>query len=270
MTAFVLVSGGYTGGWIWRDVAARLRERGHQAHPVTLTGMGDRRHLTGPGTDLETHIEDVVQLLDHEEPADTVVVGHCYGLHPALGAVDRRPDRIRRLVHLDAGMPGDGDAAVDVMPDPAVRDRLLRRARELGGGRIVPPPPLDDEELWGSLALLPESARRRLERLAAPQPLGTLTQPLRLTGEAARIPATGIFCTANGASIAVVESLVASGDPRFHKLTDPQVGFFDLDTGHYPMLSHPDELTTLLIRAAAGEGHRLRQSGGRPRPSTAQ
>ncbi|MFJ9413402.1 alpha/beta fold hydrolase [Streptomyces sp. NPDC101227] len=269
MTAFVLVSGGYTGGWIWRDVAARLHERGHQAHPVTLTGMGDRRHLAGPGTDLETHIEDVVQLLDHEELRDTVVVGHCYGLHPALGAVDRRADRIRRLVYLDAGMPGDGDAAVDVMPDPAVRERLLRRAEDRGNGYVLPPPPLEDEQLWGSLALLPDAARRRLEKLAAPQPLGVLTQPLHLTGKAAQVPATGIFCTANGASIAVVESLVASGDPRFRALADPRVGFFDLDTGHYPMLSHPDELTDLLIRAAAGEGRRLGGPVGHPRPSTA-
>ncbi|MYT33959.1 MULTISPECIES: alpha/beta fold hydrolase [unclassified Streptomyces] len=257
MTAFVLVSGGYTGGWIWREMAALLRERGHTALPVTLTGMGDRRHLAGPDTDLETHIEDIVQVLDHEDVREGVLVGHCYGLLPLLGAADRRPDRAAALVYLDTGLPGDGDAGVDVMPDPAVRDRLLRRAAEVGGGRFLPPPPLDDEELWGSLTGVSPADRERLARLAAPQPLATLTRPLRLTGAAAELPGTGVFCTANGASIAAVEALVATGDPRFAVLTEPRVGFFDLDTGHYPMLSRPGELTEVLLRAAAGEGRRL-------------
>ncbi|MGD3105992.1 alpha/beta hydrolase [Streptomyces sp. YGL11-2] len=257
MTAFVLVSGGYTGGWIWREVAARLRERGHDAHPVTLTGMGDRRHLAGRETDLETHVEDVVQVLAHEQPRDAVVVGHCYGLLPALGAADRRPDLVGRVVYLDTGMPADGDTGFDVMPDPVVRDRLLRRAEELGAGWRLPPPPLADEQLWGSLAGVTPAARERLERLAAPQPLATLTRPLRLTGAAAEMPATGVFCTAHGTSIATLEALVATGDPRYAILTEPRVGFFDLDTGHYPMLSRPGELADVLMRAAADEGRRL-------------
>ncbi|WP_274917438.1 alpha/beta fold hydrolase [Streptomyces sp. WZ-12] len=257
MTAFVLVSGGYTGGWIWREVAALLRERGHSAHPVTLTGMGDRRHLAGPDTDLETHIEDVVQVLDHEDVHEAVLVGHCYGLHPLLGAADRRVGRVGSMVYLDGGLPSDGDAGVDVMPDPAVRDRWLRRAAELGGGHLAPPPPLDDEELWGSLAGVSAADRERLARLAAPQPLATMTRPLRLTGGALDLPGTGIFCTANGTGIALVKALVAAGDPRSARLTDPKVGYFDLDTGHYPMLSRPGELTEVLVRAAAGEGRRL-------------
>ncbi|MEW1658593.1 alpha/beta hydrolase [Streptomyces sp. NPDC093707] len=258
MTAFVLVSGGYTGGWIWREVATLLREQGHTAHPVTLTGMGDRRHLAGADTDLDTHIEDIVQVLDHEDVSEAVMVGHCYGLHPALGAADRRAERVASVVHLDGGMPSDGDAGVDVMPE-ALRDRLLRRAAELGGGRMAPPPPLDDKELWGDLTGVSPADRERMKRLAAPQPMGTLTQPLRLAGAATELPGTGVFCTANGLSIALVEALVAAGDPRSARLTDPKVGYFDLDTGHYPMLSQPGELTEVLIRAAAGEGRRLKR-----------
>ncbi|MFK0290280.1 hypothetical protein ACIQU6_07325 [Streptomyces sp. NPDC090442] len=84
-----------------------------------------------------------------------------------------------------------------------------------------------------------------------------MTRPLRLTGGALELPGTGIFCTADGAGIAVLEALVAAGDPRSARLTDPEVGYFDLDTGHYPMLSRPGELTEVLVRAAAGEGRRL-------------
>lgn len=105
-------------------------------------------------------------------------------------------------------------------------------------------------------------------RLATPQPLGTLTQPLRLSGVAAELPATGILCTANGASIAMVETVVAMGDPRFQVLTEPRVRFLELATGHWPMLSTPDELATALLRAAAGEGHRITaRAGEQPAPA---
>lgn len=55
----------------------------------------------------------------------------------------------------------------------------------------------------------------------------------------------------------MVEGLVGLGDPRLQALTDPRVTFFELDTGHWPMLSTPGELAEVLFRAAAGEGHRL-------------
>ncbi|MDH6111613.1 pimeloyl-ACP methyl ester carboxylesterase [Kitasatospora sp. MAP12-15] len=254
MTAFVLVSGSYTGGWIWREVAARLRESGAEVHAVTLTGMGDRRHLAGPDTELETHIEDLVQVIDHLEAPEVVIVGHDYGIHPVLGAADRRPDRVARIVYLDSGLPLDGESVLDLLPDPAVRERLVQRAEF--GWRIAPPS-LDEWPLWGSTAGVPADALARLVRLATPQPLGTLTQPLRLSGALARIPTSGILCTANGSSIAMVKIVVRMGDPRYKALTDPRVGFFELETGHWPMLSAPDELAEVLIRAAAGEGQRV-------------
>ena len=262
MTAFVLVSGSHVGGWVWREVAARLREPGAEVFPATLTGLGDRRHLAGPGTDLETHIEDLVQLIDHVDAPELVIVGHDTGIHPVLGAADRRPERITRIVHLDAGLPLDGESVLDLVPDQAVRERLLRRAGEQGDGWRVPPPTLDEWALRGSTEGVPADALARLTRLAAPQPVGTLTQPLRLTGAGAKLATSGILCTANGSSIAMVETVMRFGDPRFQGLTDPRVGFFELATGHWPMLSCPDELAEVLLRAAAGEGHRLAATVG--------
>ncbi|MFF4409152.1 alpha/beta hydrolase [Streptomyces sp. NPDC001404] len=255
MTAFVLVSEICTGGWIWRETAARLRESGAEVHPATLTGMGDRRHLARPDTDLETHIEDVVQLIDHTEAPDLVLVGHGYGIHPVLGAAERRPERVTRIVYLDAGMPQDGVPAVHLVPDQAIRDALP--ARPAGDDRPVSPPSHDAWQRWGSTADVPEAALARLTRLATPQPVRTLTQPLRLSGTAAGLPTTGVLCTANGASIAMVETQVRLGDPKFRALLDRRVGFLELGTGHWPMLSAPGELAGTLLRAAAGEGHRL-------------
>ncbi|MET7617975.1 alpha/beta fold hydrolase [Streptomyces sp. NPDC005408] len=257
MTAFMLVSGTYTGGWIWREVAARLRESGAEVHPVTLTGMGERRHLAGPDTDLETHIQDLVQLIDQVDAPDVVMAGHCYGIHPVLGAAARRPERIARIVYLDVGMPQDGDPALKLLPDQALRDRLLHPAEQAEDDWRITAPPLDEWQRLGSTAGIPADALERLARLAAPQPVGTLTQPLRLSEAVSELPTTGVLCTANGSSIAMVEALVGLGDPRLQALTDPRVSFFELDTGHWPMLSTPDELAGVLLRAAAGEGHRL-------------
>ncbi|MFJ8588262.1 alpha/beta hydrolase [Streptomyces sp. NPDC093595] len=273
MTAFVLVSEMFTGGWIWREAAARLREAGAEAHPVTLTGMGDRRHLAGPGTDLETHIQDVTRLLDRLDAPEVVLVGHGYGIHPVLGAAGRRPGRIARIVHLDAGMPRDGDPALALVPDGEVKEQLLRQAEQgdrearPGGGEgdwLLPPPSQDRWDRWGSLAGVSADALTRLTRLAAPQPTGTLTQPLRLADGASGLPVTGILCTANGTSIAMVQTVVGLGDPALQALTDPRVTFFELATGHWPMLSAPDELAAALLRAAAGEGHRLTPATDEP------
>ncbi|NUU25443.1 MAG: alpha/beta hydrolase fold domain-containing protein [Streptomycetaceae bacterium] len=252
MTAFVLVSEAHTGGWIWRDVAARLRAAGEKAHPVTLTGMEDRG-AGGPGTDLATHVEDVVRVVDHmTDGAQVVLVGHGYGIHPVLGAAGRRPERIARIVYLDAGMAQDGEPAVKLVPDGTVHQRL-----RTPGDEPIEPPAGEEWQRWGSLDGVPDDALDRLTRLAAPQPRGTLTQPLEVPDAVAELPTTGILCTANGASIDMVQMLVGVGDPRIVALTEPHVRFLELATGHWPMLSVPAELADTLRGAAAGEGHRL-------------
>lgn len=258
MTAFILVSGPFTDGRVWHEVAARLRESGCEAHPATLAGMGGR-HPAAPGTDLGAHIADVVRLIDRVKAPQVVLVGHDYGIHPVLGAADRRPQRVARIVHLDAGLPQDGEPALALVPDPAVHE-LLRS----GGGRPVPPPAPHEWQRWGSTAGLTGDDLARLSAAAVPQPSATLTRPLRRTGAAAAVPISGVLCTAGGRTIAAVQALVDSGPPQLRALADPRAGFFELATGHWPMLSCPGEVADVLLRAAAGEGHRLTAPQGDP------
>ncbi|MFB6837739.1 alpha/beta hydrolase [Streptomyces sp. NPDC056361] len=276
MTAFVLVSGPFTGSWVWEETAARLRSAGADPYPVTLTGMAERRAEAGPGTGLETHVDDLVRLIDGLDAPEVVLVGHGYALHPVFGAADRRPERVARIVAVDTGLPDDGRPAVGSVPDPEVRERLGHGTRDDGdgdgdgvdGGGVehgadgdrgwsVPPPERGSWQRWGSTEGIPADALERLERLAVPQPSATLTQPLRLTAAVAALPVTGVLCTANGSSIAMVEMLVESGPPQFRSLADDRVRFLELATGHWPMLSAPGELADVLIRAAAGGGHRV-------------
>src|SRR5579859_7931096 len=113
MSTYVLVHGAWHGGWSWRAVAAGLRAAGQEAHAPSLTGLGDRRHLAAPDIDLETHVLDVVNLLEMEDLTDVVLVGHSYGGMVVTGAADRVPSRIRTLVYLDAFVPEAGRTLLD-------------------------------------------------------------------------------------------------------------------------------------------------------------
>src|SRR5215210_2100768 len=103
MAACMLVGGAWLGGWCWQPVARRLREAGHEAYPVTPTGLGERSHLSNPEVDLDTHVTDVVNLVEFEDLRDVVLLGHSYAGIVVTGVADRIPERLSLLVYLDAG-----------------------------------------------------------------------------------------------------------------------------------------------------------------------
>jgi pimeloyl-ACP methyl ester carboxylesterase len=107
---FVLVHGGWCGGWIWRYVAPALRERGHVITTPTLTGLGERRHLENRTATLSTHIEDVVAHIEMEGFQDVILVSQSYGGMVATGTLARIPDRIRSMIYLDAFVPEYGES----------------------------------------------------------------------------------------------------------------------------------------------------------------
>ncbi|MFD7975367.1 alpha/beta fold hydrolase [Streptomyces sp. NPDC059071] len=257
MADFILVAGGWLGGWAWRDVAGELARRGHRARPVTLTGLGERRHLARRDTGLSTHVDDIVQVLDHEEATGAVVVGHSYGIFPVVGAADRRPERIGRIVYLDTGVPQDGDTVKDGFMDETRRAAVEEMVAADGDGWRFPLPPEDRLGEWGSLSGMDEEALARMRRLAAPHPYACFTERISLGGAVWSLPSSAVFCTHNGVSIAMVEALYAAGDPRVSGAVGADATFFELATGHYPMLSVPVELADVLIEAATGGGRRL-------------
>lgn len=174
MTVFILVSGVFTGAHVWEDAAARLAAAGAEVHAVALSGLGKPRGAAGLGIDLETHIADVLAVIDSvgaaagRESREIVLVGHDYGIHPVLGAADRRAERITRIVYLDAGMPQDGAPALAAVPDQSLREQLAERAG--AGGPVgaegavgeLPPPARDEWPRWGSTAGVPDAALDRL------------------------------------------------------------------------------------------------------------
>ena len=142
MTTFVLVHGAWHGSWCWKRVRKALRSHGHEVFTPTLTGVGERSHLLAPEVDLDTHIDDVVNLLRWEQLSDVVLCGHSYAGAVISGVADRIPDRIRELVYLDAFVLKDGECLHDTLPS-SQKDLQLELTRQHGDGWKVPPIPAE-------------------------------------------------------------------------------------------------------------------------------
>ncbi|MFF9306788.1 alpha/beta fold hydrolase [Streptomyces sp. NPDC014777] len=245
MATFLLVPGLWMGGWAWDAVSAGLSARGHRATAVTLPGLGET-DADAAGIGLADHVDALTGLLRAQEQ-DVVLVAHSYAAFPAVGAADRVPEKVARLVFVDTGAPESGEAVITQMP------HLL----DLADGGVLPVPGGIDATHG-----VPDTEGERYRHLAKPHPLRTVTDPITLTGAWLKVPTTGVLCLAGGRlSLEVVRALYGTGDPRFAKLAEPGVTFFELATGHWPMLSTPTELTDVLVRAAAGEGESLLQEG---------
>ncbi|MEU6480478.1 alpha/beta hydrolase [Streptomyces sp. NPDC047017] len=243
MTTYVLLPGFWLGAWAWRDVTDALRGHGHEVHPLSLTGLGERAHLAGPGTDLETHITDVLDLIRRADLRDVVLVGHSYaGAAVVPGVADRMPERIARLVFVDGGPLPDGMSQAQ-FASPEEQARNAELVRTAGRGRLLPPPPW--REMTSELGALSEQSLDRLIRLSAPQPWATATTPVRLTGTWEALPRLHILCGFTAEQARHLATTV----PAFRHMADRNRTHRDLPGSHWPMLDRPTELATLLHEA---------------------
>ena len=117
MTTFVLVHGAWGGSHGWRKVRPLLTAAGHEVFTPSLTGIGERSHLTSPQVDLSLHIQDVVNAIYYEDLKDIVLLGYSYGGMVVTGAIDYVEERVKHLVYLDAFLPNDGQALQGLATD---------------------------------------------------------------------------------------------------------------------------------------------------------
>jgi pimeloyl-ACP methyl ester carboxylesterase len=143
MATFVLVHGSWAGGVVWRQLAPRLRKAGHEVYAPTLTGTGERKHLLNRDINLDTHIQDVIGVVEEEDLSDIVLVGNSYGGMVTSGVADRVPEKVclaRLSRRLRAG--GRTIALADGFDDPApccsLRQRRLQRRTtgDVGGDAV--------------------------------------------------------------------------------------------------------------------------------------
>ncbi|MBG6162270.1 MAG: alpha/beta fold hydrolase [Roseibium album] len=228
---FVLVHGVWHGGWCWSRVANLLRARGHRVTAPTQTGLGERSHLLSPDITIQTFVDDIVQHLRFENLKNVVLVGHSFGGIPITGVADVVPDRIAKLIYLDAIMLDAGETWLGLLPEDMARDRT-ELAGKTSGGLTLPPAPA---ESFG--VSRPEDVSFVEPRLT-PHPFRTFTTALDLKSPVGNsLPADYIHCT----DLPYRPAIVALD--RARKLGWP---IEEIASGHDAMVTEPLALADLL------------------------
>jgi pimeloyl-ACP methyl ester carboxylesterase len=176
---YVLVHGAYGGGWGFREVDDLLTADGQKVFRPTLTGQGERVHLASPDVNLNTHIQDVVNMILFEDLHDVVLVGHSYGGMVITGVADRVPQRIKCIIYLDAILPENGESADTADNNVLHHPKAVKLDAQ---GAIIP-------SWFNSKDPLPHDE---------PEPANAFAQPIRLDNQkiARAIPTTFVLFTA--------------------------------------------------------------------------
>jgi pimeloyl-ACP methyl ester carboxylesterase len=236
MATFVVAHGAWSAGWAWKKMRPVLRERGHELFTPTYTGLGERVHLANRDVGLETHIADILGVLQFEDLRNVVLIGHSYGGMVATGVADRAPDRLAQLVYLDAFVPRNGQSVVDLQSSET-NARMREAARTAGDGWRVPPSPLPPGTSEADVAWVTP--------LRVMQPLRTFEQPVHLTGAGELLPKAYIYCTRpRPGDVFRQFAQRAASETGWH--------YFEIDAGHNPHITMPETLGTLLNNIAAG------------------
>ncbi len=239
---FVLVHGGFHGGWCWREVARGLRARGHEVYTPTQTGLGERSHLLTKDITLDTFIEDITQVLRYEDLHDVILVGHSFGGNSVSGVADRMPERIKLLVYLDAVILQNGQTMFDGLPPEVVTARL--KAAEASGGVSVALPPAT------MFNLTEKSHIEFAEAHLTPHPMGTYLSKLNLKHPVTNgCDAVYVHCTEPAFA-----SLQSSRDWVKSHGAAHGMRMVDIKTGHDAMISAPGLLTDLLCELSGDHG----------------
>ncbi|MFK0258060.1 alpha/beta fold hydrolase [Streptomyces sp. NPDC090445] len=234
MGNFVLVPGAWLGAWAWDAVAAELRAAGHDVHPLTLSGLAERRG-SGSWAGQQTHVHDIVDAVERLDLHDVVLVGHSYSGIPVGQAAELIGDRLARVVFVDANVPVDGEPFVSGWPGGVE----VAAAIEANDGFW---PPLMAAEYAGQG--LDEEQIARIVAGATPHPGATLTEPAALARSLGELPAVYVKCLLDGPEPPPAAAELLKND-SWTLLT--------LNTGHWPMFSRPVELAGLLAGVGMGE-----------------
>ena len=227
MTDFVLIHGAYQGGWIWNKISQRLRAKGHHVIAPTLDGCAERAHQLRAGITTETHGEEIAKLLHFNDLKNVVLVGTSSGGMVMASAAEKARDRVARVVFADALALFDGEKIVDIVKQPAAINTPIARgpSREDAAGRLFASldPALRD---WAA------------DRMTL--------HPIACFTEAVKLPK--FWSQTWDASVLYCSGAPNPGEPHIKRAADKlKAKYHTIKTGHYPMLSTPDELTEIIL-----------------------
>ncbi|MFK4103367.1 alpha/beta fold hydrolase [Streptomyces sp. NPDC019531] len=227
MTNFVLVAGARLGASAWDEVAAELRAAGHRPHPLTLSGLAEKR---GVPAGQQTHVRDIVDEVERLDLREVVLVGHSYAGVPVGQAAERIGDRLARVVFVDSNVPVDGESFLSGWPSDHVRKEI-----EENDGFW----PHVGADYYADQGLTDEQIARIIDGSTS-HPGATLTEPAVLSRPLGELPATYIKCLLDGD-----EPMPAVAE----LLKSDRWELVEMDTGHWPMFSRPGELARILAES---------------------
>jgi len=230
---YVLIHGAFHGGWSWRRVSDLLERHGHKVLAPSLTGCGDRHHLLTKDVNLDTHIADIVNLVEWEDLDAICLVAHSYGGWPASGALERILARVSAIVWLDAFKPEDGQRGTDYASE--FSRKALAEAIEKGEPGRAPPK--------AEAFFVNEKDRAWVEARLTRQPNGVAVQPIRLTGAREKV--------ARKTYIRAPKYPQPAFDKAYAECkADTSWQTFETNAGHDVMIDAPEWLADVLLQVS--------------------
>ena len=230
MTVFVLIHGGFMGGWVWKPAVRVLSAAGHEVYAPSLDGCGERASQVRPGITLTSQAEEVADMLFRQDVNDAVLVSTSTGGLVAAKTAELARDRIGHLVFVDALAPQSGEAISDiVIPQPNMSYEFTDLTRVLSR----------DFMETGMFGDLPPDLRAWAMARYTPHPVGTSGSPGELDG-----------FWAQSWSATVINCIRDPNPSEAHQRRTAEIlnaPYLELNAGHFPMLSHPEELAAMLM-----------------------
>lgn len=224
-STYVIVHGAWGGSWQFKNTGKLLHEAGQTVYRPTLTGLGERHHLYNPEVNLTTHITDVVNTILFENLTDVILVGHSYGGMVITGVADSLPDRIKKVVYLDAIIPEENKSAIQSL---GMEESQASNSFKVSDGVIVP--------AWvRDTTITPRDV---------PHPVATFVQPLAYSAaRLSNIPKTYIFTYENSRGGKEKDDFY-----RFYqRAKNENWKIVELEASHNPQIDKLQELVAILL-----------------------
>jgi len=234
--AIVLVHGAWVGEWSWDPIVDDLQATGRRIYAVSLTGHGQRGHLSGPQVSLADHVHDVVRLVETHDLTEITLVGHSYGGRVISQASLELADRLAHLVYLDAHTP--------VLDDPGQTPARIAAAEANGGMLPFPAVYLPTVEMLGG-----EAGQAWFQARLEKHSFATFSAPWRCELPE-HVSRTFVYASGDPDSRFAGYADVCKHDDRWQ--------YHEIVGHHFLMMSHPDEVTRIIIDAASSVPTRAR------------
>jgi len=232
---FVLIHGAWHGGWCWEGVIRELEKAGHTAEAPTMPGHNPNDARAD--IKFENYVGKIVDVMN-KQASPAVLVGHSSAGFLLQSAAPKVPDKIARLIFLNAFILPDGKCQFDLVP-PEASQGMTAAAKASPDNSV---PVIEDfvrnQLMGGESAEMKDALISRL----VPQPLALFTTPINTVDfEELTIPKTVVFCK-DDASLppgAYLEMAQGLGD----------YNLVEIAGSHETLFTRPDVVARGLIQA---------------------